>query len=150
MYLLVLAFTFVNCYCLMILCLHLLSLFTYYIQVPFLNQINKIFKLPYFLKISLEKLDEKTKDETEDEKTKDETEDEDEETEDEETEDEETEDEETEDEETEDKETKDKETKDKETKDKETINKELYNKLTNIEDFIKIKKNKFLIDESLD
>ena len=125
MYLLVLAFTFVNCYCLMILCLHLLSLFTYYIQVPFLNQINKIFKLPYFLKISLEKLDEKTNDETEDEKTKDETEDEDEETEDE-------------------------ETKDKETKDKETINKELYNKLTNIEDFIKIKKNKFLIDESLD
>jgi len=56
MYLLVLAFTFVNCYLLMILLLHLLNLFTYYVQIPFLNQINKIFKLPYFFKISNENL----------------------------------------------------------------------------------------------
>ena len=56
MYLLVLAFTFVNCYCFMILFLHLLSLFTYYVQIPFLNQINKLFKLPYFFKISNENL----------------------------------------------------------------------------------------------
>jgi hypothetical protein len=40
----------------MILFLHLLSLFTYYVQIPFLNQINKIFKLPYFFRISYENL----------------------------------------------------------------------------------------------
>ena len=136
MYLLVLAFTFVNCYCLMILCLHFLSLFTYYIQVPFLNHVNKLFKLPYLFKISFENMiynssddleeynysDEKSEDEDKTiNKLDDETEDED----------------------------KTINKLDVETED-EDEDKELDNKLATIEDFIKIKKNKFLIDESLD
>jgi hypothetical protein len=65
MYLLVLAFTFFNCYFFIILFLHLLSFFTYYAYIPFINEINKIFKLPYFFKISCENLFYKETKETE-------------------------------------------------------------------------------------
>jgi hypothetical protein len=146
MYLLVLAFTFVNCYCLMILFLHFLSLFTYYVQIPFLNQINKIFKLPYFFRISHENLfckdsdnsgkfylssdqeddstEEKTNDSVE-QKTNDLTEEK----------------------------THDKNLLSKErinNLDEDTEDEEQDKKSTDIEDFIDIRKNKFLIDESLD
>jgi len=138
MYLLVLAFTFVNCYCFMILFLHLLSLFTYYVQIPFLNQINKFFKLPYFFKISYENLFNKDteksnkfylssdqEDDSTEEKTNDSVE---------------------------------QKTNDKNLLSKERINnfdedtedEEQDKKSTDIEDFIDIRKNKFLIDESLD
>ena len=149
MYLLVLAFTFVNCYCFMILFLHLLSLFTYYIQIPFLNQFNKLFKLPYFFKISNENLfykdtensgkfylssdeeidsseekindqkDNVIKDNLSEEKINDQ---------------------------------KDNLSEEKINNniDDDTEDEELDKKLIEIEDFIKIRKNKFLIDESLD
>ena len=136
MYLLVLAFTFVNCYCFMILFLHLLSLFTYYVQIPFLNQMNKIFKLPYFFKISYENLFHKDTDNSgkfyissddeinsSSEETKD-----------------------SKDEDIDN--SKDDKTKD--YKDEDTEDEELDKKSADIEDFIEIRKNKFLIDESLD
>ena len=130
MYLLVLAFTFVNCYCLMILFLHFLSLFTYYVQIPFLNQINKIFKLPYFFRISHENLFSKDSDNSgkfylssdqEDDSTEEKT--------------------------------NDKNLLSKErinNLDEDTEDEEQDKKSTDIEDFINIRKNKFLIDESLD
>jgi len=152
MYLLVLAFTFVNCYCFMILFLHLLSLFTYYVQIPFLNQMNKIFKLPYFFKISYENLFHKDTDnsgkfyissddeinssseETKDSKDEDIDNSKDDKT----------------------KDSKDedidnsKDDKTKDYKDEDTEDEELDKKSADIEDFIEIRKNKFLIDESLD
>ena len=116
MYLLVLAFTFVNCYCFMITSLYLLSFFTYFIQVPFINEINEIFKIPFSFKLSIDKI---IYNKTDDEKTDDEK-----------TDDEKTEDEKTDDEKTED----------------DKIN----DPLKEIDDFIQIRKYKFLIDESLD
>ena len=146
MYLLVLAFTFVNCYCLMILFLHFLSLFTYYVQIPFLNQINKIFKLPYFFRISHENLFSKDSDNSgkfylssdqEDDSTEEKTNDS--------------------------VEQKTNDSTEEKTNDKNLLSKERINNLdedtedeeqdkksTDIEDFIDIRKNKFLIDESLD
>ncbi len=142
MYLLVLAFTFVNCYCFMILFLHLLSLFTYYVQIPFLNQMNKIFKLPYFFNISYENLFHKDTDNSgkfyisSDDEINSSSE-----------------------------ETKGSKNEDIEgsknediegskdienSKDEDTEDEELDKKLADIEDFIEIRKNKFLIDESLD
>ena len=136
MYLLVLAFTFVNCYCFMILFLHLLSLFTYYVQIPFLNQMNKIFKLPYFFNISYENLFHKDTDNSgkfyissddeinsSSEETKG-----------------------SKDEDIEGSKNEDIEN----SKDEDTEDEELDKKLADIEDFIEIRKNKFLIDESLD
>ncbi len=150
MYLLVLAFTFVNCYCFMILFLHLLSLFTYYVQIPFLNQMNKIFKLPYFFNISYENLFHKDTDnsgkfyissddeinssseETKGSKNEDI--------------------EGSKNEDIEGSKNEDIEgSKDIEnSKDEDTEDEELDKKLADIEDFIEIRKNKFLIDESLD
>jgi len=152
----------------MILFLHLLSLFTYYIQIPFLNKINKIFKLPYFFKISNENLfpkdnqvnysgentnirDEDIKNvetdelyteskinevQTEDEKLFKESKINEVKTEDEKL-------------YTESK-IIDVDTEDEELNIKSIKDKEIKKKNNNIEDFIKIKKNKFLIDESLD
>ena len=121
MYLLVLAFTFVNCYFLMYVFLHLLSLFTYCVQIPFLNQINKIFKLPYFFRISCENLflkdhsnEEVFTSEESDNNPDDELD------------------------------------QQSSNKDEETEDEEIDKKSIDIEDFIEIRKNKFLIDESLD
>ena len=95
----------------MITSLYLLSFFTYFIQVPFINKINTIFKIPFSFKLSIDKI---IYNKTEDEKTEDDK----------------TDDEKTEDEKTEDEKTND--------------------PLKEIDDFIQIRKYKFLIDETLD
>jgi hypothetical protein len=126
MYLLVLAFTFVYSYYLIISFLYLLSLFTYYVQIPFINRINKIFKIPYFFNISYENLFYKDteKVDSSEEKSNDQN----------------------------DSNIKDNlsEEKTNNNVDEDTEDEELNKKLTDIEDFIEIRKNKFLIDESLD
>jgi len=156
MYLLVLAFTFVNCYCFMITSLYLLSFFTYFIQVPFINKINKIFKIPFSFQLSIDKIiynkteDEKSEDEkSEDEKTEDEKT-EDEKTEDEKTEDEKSEDEKTEDEKSEDEKTEDEKSEYEKTEDEKSEYEKTNDQLKEIDDFIQIRKYKFLIDETLD
>lgn len=126
MYLLVLAFTFVYSYYLIISFLYLLSLFTYYVQIPFINRINKIFKIPYFFNISYENLFYKNteKVDSSEEKSNDQN----------------------------DSIIKNNlsEEKTNNNVDEDTEDEELNKKLTDIEDFIEIRKNKFLIDESLD